>query len=768
MARLQQQLPVTFLFLQTCLCFQSNNGARQSGLRTDSHSSHTDHPEDNVVVLAGTDTLDGGASSNGNVLPQLKRPHGMNDWAPQSNLRGDSWWFRRSDKQFIGMRCTHQPSPWIGDYGTFLIQPHLADSPSSLSYDSNTSDFRPYLYRTQLKEKNFLSSPINLEFTATSRAALARVRFSDSSKIGRVSVSTKQGEVEFKDGVLRGSSKVVSHQAPKGWRGMFFVVKPLSALSEGSATGGTGTLKFSPTGPVTLAIATSFISQEQADRNLEQELGKKSFDDVVQENRLAWRSLLGRVKVEALDKERLRVFYTNLWRTMLFPRNLHEIDAQGNAHHFSPYKGDIMPGRLVADSGFWDSYRTVYTLKSIIAPDQLGKLVAGWVTAYDEAKWLPQWASPDQQNSMVGTMGDSVLADAIAKNKWGILTGFDATKAYEAIRKDAFVGRESNYGREGLSDYIQNGYVTSSDSDESVTESQGYWLADAAMSEAAALLGKKEDSEVLAARSKRYTTLFNKDTKFFEPKTKEGHFTQGFDPIAWRNGFTEASAWQYRFDVPQDVAGLNQLFDGNLCGAIGDMMQKTSGTYFHVGGYGSVIHEMQEAAMLQKDFGLYAHSNQPVHHILWIAKRAGCNEIGDKFMRKVASKLYTSRGWSGDEDNGEMASWYVLAALGIFQLEGAKDEMVLGSPSIIQGLVELPQGKMLKIATENQSDDNVHVQKVMWAPSGGTSRELLENTFKYTEMMQGGVLTFTMGKSPKSRSQNTNHDIQAHGATDIL
>jgi len=236
---------------------------------------------------------------------------------------------------------------------------------------------------------------------------------------------------------------------------------------------------------------------------------------------------------------------------------------------------------------------------------------------------------------------------------------------------------------------------------------------------------------------------------FFQPKQASGEFEPAFDPIAWRNGFTEASAWQYRFDVPHDVDGLKLLFDGQLCGKIGEMMHKTSGEYFHTGGYGFVIHEMQEARAIQKDFGMYAHSNQPVHHILWIAKKAGCNDIGDQYLRKVMQKLYTKRGWSGDEDNGEMASWYVLAALGIFQLQGAKDELVLGSPSVVKATVDLPRGKLLKVAAENQSNDNVFVHKVSWEPVDGAKRDILDNVIRYTELMQGGNLTFFMGASPR-------------------
>jgi len=351
---------------------------------------------------------------------------------------------------------------------------------------------------------------------------------------------------------------------------------------------------------------------------------------------------------------------------------------------------------------------------------------------------------------MVGTMGDTVLADAIAKCKWGVLPPFDTAKAYEAIRKDAYVPRSlSLYGREGLEDYIQKGYVPASDSDESVTETQGYWLADAAISHAAELLGKEEDAKDLAARSKRYQSLFNGQTMFFQPKDSQGHFSGRFDPIAWKNGFTEASAWQYRFDVPHDVEGLNKLFNGNLCGKIGEMMKQTSGEYFHVGGYGSVIHEMREAQSLQQEFGLYAHSNQPVHHILWIAKKAGCNDIADQYLRKVMRLLYTTQGWSGDEDNGEMASWYVLGSLGIFQLEGAKDEMILGSPSVVKGTVDLPNSRVLTVLTEGQSDLNVHVQRVTWEPTGGALREVPDSLLKYTELMKGGVLTFKMGSSPK-------------------
>lgn len=433
---------------------------------------------------------------------------------------------------------------------------------------------------------------------------------------------------------------------------------------------------------------------------------------------------------------------------MLFPRYLQEVNENGEEVHRSPYTGDVRPGKMVADSGFWDSYRTVYQLQSLVFPDNLGGLIDGWVDAYEEAGWLPEWASPGQIASMVGTMGDVTLADAIAKSKWGFLKGFDVDKAYEAIRKDAFSEPEGKFGRNHLKEYINLGYVSSSVS-ESVSRTLNYYLSDAAIANAAGILGKQEDETILRARSQQYKVLFNDKTEFFQPKDAYGNFDDDFDPLSWGNGFTEAGAWQYRFYLPYDVEGLEKLYNGKLCHAIHSMMAHKSGQAYDVGSYGEDIHEMTELQAIHHDFGLYAHGNQPVHHVLYVAKKAGCNRVADKYLRKVQQKLYTTAGWAGDEDNGEMASWYILSALGMYSLEGAKDELVLGSPSVKSATLHLPNKKVLTVATENQSNDNVHVLSVTWTPMDGTPRTIPKNVIKFTDVMHGGKLTFSMGPLPK-------------------
>jgi putative alpha-1,2-mannosidase len=234
--------------------------------------------------------------------------------------------------------------------------------------------------------------------------------------------------------------------------------------------------------------------------------------------------------------------------------------------------------------------------------------------------------------------------------------------------------------------------------------------------------------------------------------------------LEWAQGFTEGNAWQYRFYVPHDVEGLANLYEGQLCEKVKDMLEdRTSNAPFHLPTNGvGPSHEMVELAMYYKMSGEYAHGNQPSHHILWLAKKAGCNAIADKWLRFVSATLYSAGGWSGDEDNGEMSSWYILSNLGLYQLAGAKDELVLGSPLIKQAAVKLPNNKVLKVKTENQDGINVYVQAVTWTPDGGAQRTITDNVIKYTDVMKGGELMFVMGKTPKVDATPRLRGVVAH------
>jgi len=304
------------------------------------------------------------------------------------------------------------------------------------------------------------------------------------------------------------------------------------------------------------------------------------------------------------------------------------------------------------------------------------------------------------------------------------------------------------FGRKDLAGYIEKGYVTDT-IPESTSITLDYYIADAAIARAAGVLGKHSDEKVLAARSKRYSTVFNNKTHFFQAKEPSGEFKQS-EKIGTESGFTEATAWQYRFFLPHDVEGLEKLYEGKLCESIKSMMEFKAEDFS--GDFWGNALSSQGLKYFSKDFGLYTHGNQPVHHVLWVAKKAGCNELADKYLRKVMEMLYTPGGWAGDEDNGEMAAWYVLSALGLYSLEGAKDELVLGSPAVKHALVKLPKGRSLTIATENQAKDHVYVQSVRWTPQTGATQTISGNVIKFTEIMQGGTLSFVMAPHPKSQT----------------
>ncbi|CAK9114288.1 unnamed protein product [Durusdinium trenchii] len=489
-----------------------------------------------------------------------------------------------------------------------------------------------------------------------------------------------------------------------------------------------------------LRLATSFISVKQAYLNYQEELKGQTWETLNSEAKGQWESLLSRIQVEFPNASRSNVFYTNLYRGMLFPRFLGETDGEGQLVHRSAYSKRIEPGQAVTDQGFWDAYRSHYPMLSLIFPDVLGKIMEGWVNAYKELGWLPTWSAYNQRAMMVGTMGDCSLADAIVQSHQGLLHGFNSTAAYEAIRQDAFkapsfADLKRGLGRVALEDYIQRGYVPSDNLDlemfaqyQSASLTLGYSLADACIAPAAEAMGEAHVAKALRARAQNFRQLFDVKSLFFRPKRSNGQWDGPLYPFRWGNGFTEASAAQARFDAPQEVEGLKEyvahestslgrwrrnvqeLYGGKrkFCQKLREMFEERKAK-FEAGTYGW-IHEMYEAKMLK--FGLYSHNNQPVHHVLYVAQLAGCRSFAERRLRQVMKELYTLQGWIGDEDNGEMSSWYVLSSLGLFSLVPGSDELVLGSPEVKNAKLWIPGRPVLVIRADQQSNSAIYVERV--------------------------------------------------------
>lgn len=738
--------------------------------------------------------------SHGSTLPLIARPWAFNAYAPITNTDDDSWWFKPSDKRIYGLRVTHQPSPWINDYGNFIIQAsmltNIDDSATDKSfsdysgYNPSKSIFKPYVFETSLLAYSTAQGATTMKFTSTNHGGIMRISFpsydntanhiqtrrisailnggNDSSTISTTLIPntlTISGKSTANHGGV--SDNFAHYFVIAIYHGELELESPLNPLDSFSSSDG-ARIDFPATNPnndvITLRFATSFISLEQAIINLKTEIFGRSFTEVMEESRDEWNKLLSRVAIEEISddysegekKDLLITFYSSLYRASLFPRLLSEYSESGDEIHWSPYDGKIYSGPLSTDSGFWDAFHTVYPLQYLINPSQAGRMIAGWLSAYQEGGWLPRWASPGYRSGMVGTMGDVSIADAIVKG----IPGFNQTLAYEAIRKDAFEIPEVNVdsvGRDCLASYLQYGYISKNSScNQIVSRTMNYWQSDYAIAQAAKSLGYDDDYKTLIERSQQYASLFDPKSKLFRSRSVDPalDFDLIFDPFAWGGDYTEAGPYQYKFYIPYDPTGLTKLYcdslDIDICDELDELQNMP--TVFHIGSYGKEIHEQTEFAI--NCWGQYSHNNQPSHYILYMFNAVDpdgytglCAKKGQRYIRNALSSLYRAdvNMFSGDEDNGEMASWYVLSALGLYALSPSSMDYVYGSPLFARVVVSFDQGKVLIIEAKNNSKDNVFVSSIDWndEPVLGS-----KHAMSYDLLKLGGKLTFHMTNNP--------------------
>lgn len=835
---------------------------------------HVGQPEDFANVLAGTpwNPQDGRAPSQGNTLPLVARPWGFNHWAPQTAANPTSWWFDGAQDTFFGVRCTHQPSPWIGDYAFFILAPVIrgaggAPKDRFKGYTSYRSfgALRPYHLDLSIGPEG-----IRVEMTPTDHGAIFRFQFPawvhpadrqvcanvpqnkltdpDEKRYkgipggtGWCSVSGQGIDLvsrRFSDGVPADSKDTKyafyahleadgvplpptkhKHQDECWQHGTFYTpdmpgehkvqaaTTALLCQQLCAATGGCNHFMWWPShggchligkgatashtkpfeevisGPpecppvaaersccfnlgtltnITIRVGTSFISPGQSKRALDEEVGApRAFGDVLEESRARWRDILGRVQVEdpgepsAETHHRLQVFYTCLYRAVLFPRMLGEHTEMG-LRHWSPYNGRVEIGQAVTDNGFWDTYRTVYQLLALVYPDELGEILDGWLAAFLAGGWLPKWASPGYRGDMVGTFADVVLADGIIKG----IQGFDYGVAWRAMRRDSFEEYKAGgtaRGKVGLKPYIDYGYVPI---DEKIAEASSRTLdfgyADAACAVAAEKLGQPADAKVLRQRSLRaLASLYDSGTGLMSRKLKAGRFRSD-PPEQWGGGFTEGSSFHHSFP-PFNISALAALH-----GTTDKLLSRLRGIFvapstFKVGSYRREIHEMQEMRSLA--MGQYAHNNQPVHHYPYLFSLLGDHNATATFVRQVMSKAYSSTGFAGDEDNGEMSAWYVLGALGLYAVApGVTEDYVLGAVPLFPQ-IRLP-ALGLTIRAPSAAQESPLISKVLWRGEATT-----ETTIPYSELRKGGTLLFV---SPGDSAQLVSNGPGLRGAPQPL
>ncbi|MCC9134833.1 GH92 family glycosyl hydrolase [Pontibacter silvestris] len=719
-------------------------------------------PEELVNPLMGTDSKP--SLSNGNTYPAIAVPWGMNFWTPQTGKMGDGWAYTYASDKIRGFKQSHQPSPWMNDYGQFAIMPvtgslRFREEERASWFSHKAEVAKPYYYSVYLADAD-----VTAEITPTERAAQFRFTFpaSDSSfvvvdaldKGSYVKVIPEENKIigyttkyargplpDFKNYFVIYSDK--SFTLSRTWRGDRLVKDSLELKADhAGAVIGFSTTKGEQ---VNLKVASSFISFEQAELNLERELAGDGFDQTRQKAKATWNSTLSRISVEGGTEEQLRTFYSCLYRTLFFPHKMYELDAAGNILHYSPYNGRTLPGYMFAGTGFWDTFRALYPFLNLAYPSINKEMQQGLINDYKEGGWLPEWSSPGYANIMVGNNSASVVADAYIKG----LRGYDINTLYEALVHGANnEGPMTAVGRAGVDYYNELGYVPYDVGiNENAARTLEYAYDDFAIYQLAkALKRPQEEINLYAWRSQNYRHLYDASTGLMRGKNKDGSFQSPFNPFKWGDAFTEGNSWHYSWSVFHDVQGLIELMGGKR-----NFVAKLDSVFslppvFDDSYYGGVIHEIRE--MQIANMGQYAHGNQPIQHMIYLYNYAGEPWKTQYWARETMRRMYrpTPDGYCGDEDNGQTSAWYVFSSMGFYPVTPATDQYVLGAPLFRKVTLRLENGKELVIEAPKNSVENLYVQGLRF-----NGKKYEKNWLSHRELQQGGRLVFDMGPEPNTR-----------------
>ena len=747
-------------------------------------------PSERVLTTRGTQA--NGTFSRGNNIPATAVPHGFNFWTPVTDAGSLSWLYRWNEQNDTANRprlqalsLSHEPSPWMGDRQTFQIMPSSdtgvpeADrNKRALPFSHANEQARPYLYAVRF------DNGIGVEIAPTDHAALfhfsfpssgdANVLFDNVDARGALTLDaarqTVSGYTDVRSGLSTGATRMFVYarfDAPWRLDGMLNTGRP------------TGFVKFAAgTRSVNMRIATSLISLKQARHNLELEIAAHdTVERVAARAQTRWDALLDRFQIDGATDDQATTFYSNLYRLHLYPNNGSENAGSAKApdwryaNQFSwsdtatggsatHTDAPIRSGQVYVNNGLWDTFRTAWPAYALFSPELAGRLVNGFLEQYRAGGWIARWSSPGYADLMVGTSSDVAFADAWLKG----VRGFDPVEAYEAALKNAsVVAPDRHVGRKGMATALYRGY-TDTDTAEGMSWTMEDALNDFGIANLAEALAKRStdpyaqeryatEADYFRHRAADYANVFDPRIGFFQGRRPDGQWRtapQQYDPRRWGGDYTESNGWTFAFTAAHDGNGLASLYGGRAALAAKlDAQFATPETADPAlaGSYHGVIHEMTEARDVR--MGMYAHSNQPAHHIAWMYLYAGEPWKTQALTREVLARLYVGsdigQGYPGDEDNGEMSAWYLFASLGLYPLRMGAPEYVIGSPLFTHVRVALQNGATLTINAANNSRENVYVQSLkvngkpwnkVWLP--------------HDLLAAGATLDFVMGPIPST------------------
>ena len=746
-------------------------------VQSEVHSDYTQY----VNPLMGTQSTF--QLSTGNTYPAIAMPWGMNFWTPRTNRIGDGWQYTYTANKIFGFEQTHQPSPWINDYGQFSLMPVTGqvemDESKRASWFSHKGEVAlPHYYKVYLAEYDVVT-----EMAPTERASMFRFTFPDADSYVVVDAYDRNSSIK----VIPEENKIVGYTTrnsggvPDNFKNYFVVVfdKPFTykatfsndvkpakpdasvpvTLKEGQLeqtdfhTGAVIGFKTQKGEIVHARVASSFISPEQAELNLK-ELGNDSFDTIVEKGKNRWNEVLSKADVQGGTLDQYRMFYSCLYRSLLFPRMFWEVNAEGQPVHYSPYNGEVLPGYMYTDTGFWDTFRCLFPLLNLMYPSENLKMQEGLINTYKESGFFPEWASPGHRGCMVGNNSAAVLVDAYMK---GV-----RVQDLEALYEGLIHGTKnvhptvSSTGRLGHEYYNELGYVPCDVKiHENVARSLEYTYNDWCILQLAKELNRPaEEIELFEKRAMNYKNLFRPEYKLMAGKKQDGTFPEKFSPLKWGGDFTEGNSWHYSWSVFHDPQGLIDLMGGKE-----EYVQMLDSVFavppiYDDSYYGFPIHEIVEMTVM--NMGNYAHGNQPIQHMIYMYNYGGAPWKAQYWLREVMNRMYTPTpdAYCGDEDNGQTSAWYVFSALGFYPVCPGTDQYIVGAPLFKKATIHLENGKDVVITAPENSKENIYVDAMKV-----NGKNYTKNYFTHGDLMNGAKIDVKMSATPNTQRGTAEEDM---------
>ena len=688
-----------------------------------------------------------GTGGHGHTYPGASSPFGGVQLSPDTRLEG---WdgcggYHYSDSIIYGFSHTHLSGTGVSDYGDVLFMPVSHKSmfvkgyAQKFSHNSENAEAGYY-------EVDFINSQINTKLTATERCGFHQYTYPEGEMNLIIDLFHRDKLLDYN--LKIGKDFISGKRISKAWaeeQHVYFYAQLSSEIIEYEYNDDSTKvmLSFDNSGELKTKVGISAVSVEGAQKNLEAEIPHWDFEKTKKETQEKWNKELGKIEVDMMTEEETIVFYTALYHTFLNPNIFQDVDGKYRGTDLQIHQTENFNNYTIFS--LWDTYRATHPLFTITQREKTLDFINTFLNQYKNGGKLPVWElAGSYTGCMIGYHSIPVIVDAYQKG----ITDFDTELALEAMIKTATA---NELGKEH---YIEKGYMASDEEHESVSKNLEYAYDDWCIAQFAKSLGNEVVYAEYMQRAQNYKNIFEPETGFMRAKRNQ-QFTEPFNPTEVNFNFTEANSWQYSFYVPQDISGLIELHGGNenfeqKLDELFTTSEETSG---------------RQQADITGLIGQYAHGNEPSHHMAYLYNYVGKPHKTQEKVRQILNDFYPNDpdGLIGNEDCGQMSSWYVLSALGFYPVTPGSTDYIIGSPNVKYAKINLENGKNFEIEVKNQSKENIYINSIQLNGKDYYDKEYIT----HDDIMNGGKMVFFMGNKPNSPLASPISKINEHLITPI-